>query len=69
MEYFKVKEKSANSTMEVNRDEFGDFNFRLINNKDKKWMISLSATEARDLAHFIGKRLSEKKPSETNCPF
>lgn len=68
MEYFKVIEKGTASVMEVNRDECGDFNFRFMH-KDKKWVVSLSATEARDLMHFIGKRLSEKKPSNLACPF
>ena len=64
MEYFKVIQKTNRSSIEVNRDEYGNFNFVIKRKDNAKWPISLSKTEAKDLILFIGKRLSEKYPNE-----
>lgn len=70
MEYFKVIEHGSTSTLEVNRDTFGDFIFRIISrNKGNRMNICLSETEAKDLSDFILKRLGEKKPDEVKQPF
>lgn len=69
MEYFKVIQKMNRSSIEVNRDEYGNLNFTIANKDNAKWSISLSKTEARDLMSFIGKRLSEKYPDEVEEPF
>ena len=69
MEYFKVIEEGTTTSIEVNRDEDGNFNFQLTWSEGKKWIISLSATEARDLMEFIRNRLSEEEPPEVNRKF
>lgn len=69
MEYFKVIQKTNRSSIEVNRDEYGNFNFTIKRKDNVKWSISLSKTEAKDLMSFIGKRLSEKYPDEVEEPF
>lgn len=69
MEYFKVIQKTNRSSIEVNRDEYGNFNFVIKRKDNVKWSISLSKTEAKDLMLFIGKRLSEKYPDEVEEPF
>lgn len=69
MEYFKVIQKTNRSSIEVNRDEYGNFNFVIKRKDNAKWPISLSKTEAKDLMLFIGKRLSEKYPDEVEEPF
>ena len=69
MEYFKVIEEGTTTSIEVNRDEEGNFNFLLTCGEGRKWIISLSATEARDLMEFISKRLSEKEPPEVKRAF
>lgn len=69
MEYFKVIQKTNRSSMEVNRDEYGNFNFTIKRKDNVKWSISLSKTEAKDLMQFVGKRLSEKYPDEVEEPF
>lgn len=69
MEYFKVIQKTNRSSIEVNRDEYGNFNFTIKRKDNAKWAISLSKTEAKDLMLFVGKRLSEKYPDEVEEPF
>ena len=69
MEYFKVIQKTNRSSIEVNRDEYGNFNFTIKRKDNVKWSISLSKTDAKDLMSFIGKRLSEKYPDEVEEPF
>lgn len=69
MEYFKVIQKTNRSSIEVNRDEYGNFNFTIKRKDNVKWSISLSKTEAKDLMSFIDKRLSEKYPDEVEEPF
>lgn len=63
MEYFKVKEIGRDCTLEVNREHDGDFVFRA-HEVDNNCEIELSSTEAKDLADFILKRLSEESPHE-----
>ena len=70
MEYFKVTEHNSKVTMEVNRDELGDFQFTLITpDKEHRTQVYLSQTEAKDLSEFILKRLGEKQPDEVRQPF
>ena len=70
MEYFKVIVHNSTSTMEVNRDESGDFIFTIMGKHGMNPMrVYLSKTEAKDLSGFILKRLSEKQPDEVNQPF
>lgn len=66
MEYFKVIEEGTTTSIEVNRNEEGNFDFMIGGHDQEIWVISLSETEARDLMEFIGKRLSEKEPPEVN---
>lgn len=63
MEYFKVKEIGRDATLEVNRENDGDFVFQT-HEIDTNCYIELSATEAKDLSDFIIKRLSEENPQE-----
>lgn len=63
MEYFKVKEIGRDATLEVNRENDGDFVFKT-HEINSNCYIELSATEAKDLSEFIIKRLSEENPQE-----
>lgn len=63
MEYFKVKEIGRDATLEVNRENDGDFVFQS-HEINSNCYIELSATEAKDLSDFIIKRLSEENPQE-----
>lgn len=65
MEYFKVVEKERDAILEVNRENSGDFLFKAHEINADCW-IKLSKTEAKDLADFIIKRLSEEQPQEIN---
>lgn len=69
MEYFKVIEEGTTTSIEVNRDYEGNFNFKIAKCEGNRWIISLSATEARDLMEFISKRLSENEPPEVARSF
>lgn len=73
MEYFKVRQKTTGTTIEINKSEDGYFIIELVSFKERhkkeQSFICLSSTEARDLMEFISKRLSEVKPHEVESPF